>query len=233
MAGFNPNRKKKTYSFNRSQPPQLVSTVVNGKVEYFDETLVTVDTPFYILDTAVSQGNPPPFLPPEYDENTINFNWTDAESVSFSFTFSSRPYLTLEILPADGFENVALFSSYLSTTGFIANVSAPFSGQVVYRAISSAVYPVVVERLVESASFFYTASAGRLPGGTRSEFSATYHELAPVTNPSFVYFTPVDESSHGDADLIVVDTGSYGVTSTVVSFSAPIYNSVHYLVVKP
>ena len=49
MAGFNPNKKKKTYSFNRSQPSKVIATVVDGKVEYFDETLVTVDNPYYIL----------------------------------------------------------------------------------------------------------------------------------------------------------------------------------------
>ena len=63
MAGFNPNRKKKTYSLNRSQPAKVIATVVDGKVEYFDETLVTVDNPYYQLQQAVSQGIPPPAPP--------------------------------------------------------------------------------------------------------------------------------------------------------------------------
>lgn len=236
MAGFNPNRKKKTYSLNRSQPAKVIATIVDGKVEYFDETLVTVDNPYYQLQQAVSQGIPPPPPPPppaEYDEDVIDFTWTDTESVSFNITFSTEPYLTLEVLPADGYENIAFFANNLSTTGFVANVSAPFSGQIVYRAIYSTVFPVVIERVVVSSSFYYTASAGYIPASSNSEFTATYAQLAPATNPSYVFFTPIDDNNNGDAGVAIVDTGSFGLTTTAVTYSAPVYNSIHYFAVKP
>ena len=234
MAGFNPNRKKKTYSFNRSQPSRLVATLVDGKVEYFDETLVSVDSPFYILDTATSQGIPPPPPPPppaQYDEDVIDFIWTDSEPVSFNVVFTQVPYLTLEILPAEGFENVATFASYLTTTGFTANISAPFSGQLVYRAIVASSFPATVERVVASSSFYYTASAGSVAMGSNDTLLASYSSLS--SNPSFVFFTPVDDDNNGDAGVGIVATGSFGLVSTPVTFSAPVYNSVHYLAVKP
>jgi hypothetical protein len=235
MAGFNPNRKKKTYSLNRSQPAKVIATIVDGKVEYFDETLVTVDNPFYQLQTATSQGIPPPPPPPppaEYDEDVIDFLWTDTEAATFNITFSSNPYLTLEVLPADGYENISFFASNLSTTGFIANVSAPFSGQLVYRAIVSPVFPVVIERVVVSSSYYYTASAGYVPAIGSSEFNVSYAQLAPATNPSYVFFTPIDDNNNGDANVAVVDTGSFGLISTEVTYSAPVYNSIHYFAVK-
>lgn len=243
MAGFNPNRKKKTYSLNRSQPAKIVATIVDGKVEYFDETLVTVDNPYYQLQTATSQGLPPPPPPPppaEYDEDVIEFDWTDSETVTFNNIggnpypgFSQTPYLTLEVLPAEGFENIAFFANNLSSTGFIAHVSAPFSGQIVYRAIVSAVFPVVIERVVVSSSFYYTASAGIIPESSNSEFTATYNQLFPATYPTHVFFTPIDDNNNGDAGVAIVATGSFGLTTTEVSYSAPVYNSIHYLAVKP
>ena len=234
MAGYNPNRKKKTYSFNRSQPSKVVATIVNGQVEYFDETLTTVDSPYYVLDQAVSQGLPPPPPPSlaQYDEDVIDFNWTDTETVTFNITFTSNPYLTLEVLPADGMENVSFFASYLSTTGFVANLSAPLSGQLVYRALVTPTFPVIIERVIVSSSFYYTASAGIIPASSNDTFTATYTSVNGVNPPDHIFFTPVDDNNNGDADVAIEETGSMGATSTAVTFSAPVYNSIHYLAVK-
>ena len=233
MAGFNPNRKKKTYSFNRSQTSKVVATVVDGKVEYFDETLVEVDNPFYQLQQATSQGLAPPAPPilAQYDEDVIDFIWTDSETASFNITFTENPFLTLEVLPADGFENIAFFASNLSTTGFVANVSAPFSGQIVYRALVTPTFPVIIERVVVSSSFYYTASAGILPASSNDTFLATYTAVGAIP-PQHIFFTPVDDDNNGDAGVGLEETGSIGMTSTTVTYSAPVYNSIHYLAVK-
>jgi hypothetical protein len=236
MAGFNPNRKKKTYSLQRSQPSKIVATVVDGKVEYFDETLTAVDNPYYVLNQTVSQGiaPPPPPVLAEYDEDVIDFLWTDTESATFNLTggFSSVPYLTLEVLPAEGFENIAFFASNLSTNGFTANVSAPFSGQLVYRALVTPSFPVIIERIVVSSSFYYTASAGILPASSNDTFVATYTSVDGVNPPDHIFFTPVDDDNNGDAGVALEETGSMTATSTALSYSAPVYNSIHYLVVK-
>lgn len=234
MAGFNPNRKKKTYSLNRSQPAKVIATIVDGKVEYFDETLVTVDNPYYQLQQPVSQGVPPPPPPPppaQYDEDVIDFDWTDSETATFNITFTENPYLTLEVLPADGYENIAFFASQVSTTGFVANVSAPFSGQLVYRALVTPVFPVIIERVVVSSSFYYTASAGIIPASSADTFTATYTSLSGSL-PEHIFFTPVDDNNNGDAGVALEETGSMGLTSTAVTYSAPVYNSIHYLAVK-
>jgi hypothetical protein len=47
-----------------------------------------------------------------------------------------------------------------------------------------------------------------------------------------MFFTTRDINSNGDADVAIVGSSSFGLTSTAVSFSAPITNRVYYLAVK-
>lgn len=222
MAGN--NRNKKTYSTNRSQSPKIVNGV--------DITNQTVDNSYFQLGIAQQQGTPP--IPPaEYDENVIDFTWEESKSTSFTFTFSATPIVTLEVLPSDGLENIVAFLGNVTTTGITVNVSAPHTGQIVYRAINASSYPTVISRSVVSTSYYYTASAGYSDLINTSELLVGYSLLASSTSPTNLFITTMDINSNGDADVAVVDTGSYGLTSTPVSFSAPITNRVYYLAVKP
>lgn len=222
MAGN--RRNKKTYSFNRSQPPKIVNGI--------DITNETVDNSYFELGIAQQQGIPP--IPPaEYDENVIDFTWEESRSTSFTFTFSATPIVTLEVLPSDGLENIVAFLGNVTTTGITVNVSAPHTGQIVYRAINASSYPTVISRSVVSTSYYYTASAGYSDLINTSELLVGYSLLASSTSPTNLFITTMDINSNGDADVAVVDTGSYGLTSTPVSLSAPITNRVYYLAVKP
>ena len=226
MAGN--NRNKKTYSYNRSQSSKKVNGV--------DVTVVTVDNPYFVIDVAQEQGippPPPPIPPAEYDENVIDFTWEESKSTSFTFTFSATPIVTLEVLPSDGLENIVAFLGNVTTTGITVNVSAPHTGQIVYRAINASSYPTVISRSVVSTSYYYTASAGYSDLINTSELLVGYSLLASSTSPTNLFITTRDINSNGDADVAVVDTGSYGLTSTPVSLSAPITNRVYYLAVKP
>ena len=221
------NRNKRTYSYNRSQPPRIVGGV--------DITAETVGSSYFELDTAQEQGTPPipPIPPAEYDENVIDFTWEESKSTSFTFTFSATPIVTLEVLPSNGLENIVAFLGNVTTTGITVNVSAPHTGQIVYRAINASSYPRVISRSVVSTSYYYTASAGYSDLINTSELLVGYSLLASSTSPTNLFITTMDINSNGDADVAVVDTGSYGLTSTPVSFSAPITNRVYYLAVKP
>ena len=234
MAGIFRNRKKKTYSYNRSQALRIVSSSVGGSVEYYDETLLSADYPFFVLDLELSQAviRPPPATW-EYDENVVDFDWTDSKSVGFSFTFSARPIITVEILPAGGWENVGIFVRNVTAAGCEIDLSAPLSGQVVYRAIQATPYPTVVSRSVASSSYFYTASAGTLGLVYSDTGMMSYYALGgPGVYPTNMFVTVIDSYGYGDADVAVVATGSYGLTNTPVSLSAPIVNHVNYLAVK-
>lgn len=235
MAGFNRNRKKKTYSFNRSQTSKIISTSFDGKTEFFDETLVIVQNPFFILGTQVSQGvlSPTPFIYGEYDESIINFSWEESKSAPFNITFSASPIVTLEVLPAGGLENIVAFLGNVDGTSLTVNLSAPHSGQIVYRAIYAPSYPAIVSRSVVSTSYFYTASAGYTDLAAQDNFISNYSLLNTGSYPANVFVTTRDINNNGDADVAIVDSGSYGLTSTPISLSAPITNRVYYLAVKP
>ena len=168
----------------------------------------------------------------QYDEDVINFTGTDIKSVGFNITFTGNPYLTLEVLPASGYENIAFFTSNITTTGFTASLSAPFNGQLVYRALyTSASFPVIIARFAVSTSFYYTASAGILPSSSADTFVATYAAVYGGP-PDHIFFTPFDDDNNGDADVALEETGSMGTLSTTLTYSAPVYNSIHYLAVK-
>lgn len=225
MAGN--NRNKKVYVYNRSQSPKIVNGV--------DITTETINNSYFELGAAQEQGiaPSPPILLAEYDENVIDFTWEESKSTSFTFTFSATPIVTLEVLPSDGLENIVAFLGNVTTTGITVNVSAPHTGQIVYRAINASSYPTVISRSVVSTSYYYTASAGYSDLINTSELLVGYSLLASSTSPTSLFITTRDINSNGDADVAVVDTGSYGLTSTPVSLSAPITNRVYYLAVKP
>ena len=198
----------------------------------WQETDAIRNNSYFVIGVAQEQGTPP--IPPaEYDENVIDFTWEESKSTSFSFTFSSTPIVTLEVLPSDGLENIVAFLGNVTSTGLTVNVSAPHTGQIVYRAINASSYPTVVSRSVVSTSYYYTASAGYSDLINTSELLVGYSLLASSTSPTSLFITTMDINNNGDADVAVVDTGSYGLTSTPVSLSAPITNRVYYLAVKP
>lgn len=226
MAGYNPNRKKKTYSFNRSQSPKIVSASINGLTEYFDLTNTTVERPFYYENVPERTGEIPVF----YDEDLIIFNNQDEVLVTFNLTFPDVPAITLEMITEDEQSNVSIFIREPTATSFIACASAPFVGQMVYRAVATRVYPVEVHRTVLSSSFTYILSAKKLYVGNYDSIELPYASFG--SSPTQMFITTVDEGHTGTADLVIVGSGSYGLTQTEVSFSAPVYSTVNYLAIK-
>lgn len=229
MPEFNPRRKKKVYTFGRSQPQQ----VVRSGEEYFDLARTEQAYPFYGLfgpNAAFPTGSAI-VVTGEYDESTITFANTDTGTITFNVTFTSAPVVAVSLIPnGNGLENVVATISSVTTTGCNVSLSAPFGGKLLYRAIYAAVYPAIVERVTASASFYYTASAGTSDLSIGDNFLASYTSLGAT--PTDMFITVEDRNVSGDAVVAVVETGSYGLTSTQVSLSAPITDRVHYIVVK-
>ena len=227
MAGFNPNRKKKTYSFNRSQQTQIVSASFPTGKEYFDLTSTEITYPFYQIQVPVSLFELE--ITGEYDEDFLIFNNLETASKSFNITFTSTPIITLQAFFANQESNVNPFILNVDQYGFTASLSAPLSGQILYRAIYAPTYPTFVIRNVLSSAYKYQASAGYLDI-TSDNAVLTYSAMS--TSPTNIFITTEDINNNQDADVAVVDTGVIGSISTPVSLSAPINNRVHYLVVK-
>lgn len=229
MPEFNPRRKKKVYTFGRSQPQQ----VVRSGDEYFDLARTEQSYPFYELfgSVAAFPTGSAIVVTGEYDESIVTFANTDTANITFNVTFTSTPVVAVSLIPnGNGLENVAATIASVTTTGCTVNLSAPFGGKLLYRAIYAAVYPAIVERVVVSSSFYYTASAGTSDLAAGENFLASYSSLGAA--PTDMFITVEDRNVSGDGMVAVVQTGSYGLTSTQVSLSAPITDRVHYIVVK-
>lgn len=234
MAGYNRNRKKKTYSYTRQQVSRVVvSQPGTEHSEWFDQTRTTeAGYPAHELTHPTVQGDTPHYA--QYDEGVINFNFTDSKTQEFTFEFSNTPVVTLEVLAdtTTGEDNVNVFLTNVTTTEFTVQTSAPLVGQVVYRAIHSNVYPTVVMRNVASSSYAYTASAGYVDWFGADSGELDYLALGPGLFPTNLFVTPRDIRNNHEANVALVGLGTYGSVSTAVSFSAPVSNRINFLAVK-
>ena len=230
MSSFSINRKRKTYSFDRSQTPRVASDGVNsdGSIKYYDETQRALNSPFYILD-----AQPVVTLYGEYDENVINFNGTDSATVTFNIVFSGLPIVTLETLATARYGDVEPYLKTISTSGCTVLLSAPFDGQVVYRAIYAATYPTIVIRRVLSSSYQYYATAGTTNFANTDAGSLSYLALQGGLLPTSLFVTVRDINSNGQlGDVGISEEGALGLVSTTIDFSSPISNQVNYLAVR-
>jgi hypothetical protein len=168
----------------------------------------------------------------EYDENAVIFNWETEKTGSFNISFSGEPIVVLDIIPNADLENINFYLDFVTTpsTQFKIQTSAPFSGSIVYRAIYSPTYPVFVRRDIISSSYFYTASAGYIDISGSSAFTSSYSSLGDF--PTKIFFTPYDTNANNDANVFLVGSGSYGLTSTSGDISANITNRINFLVIK-
>jgi len=237
MAGIaNRNQRKKVYQVGRSQTARPFQVRFDNHVEYFDRTLVIYDqSPFTVLSPF--SYDPATIIYGEYgeyDEDTVEFStFTSIGTKTFNRVFTSTPTVVLSVVDANtGFENINVFLGTVTSTSIEVHTSAPFSGQITYRAIYASSYPIFVSRSVASTSYFYTASAGYVDVVNNNSVNVDYAMLATGSLPTMLFFTTQDISSSGDANVGVAETGSYGLSGSTVELTAPITNRLHYLAVR-
>lgn len=234
MAGIvNRNQRKKVYQVGRSQTARPFQVQFDNNIEYFDRTLVIYDqSPFTVLSPF--SYYPATIIYGEYDEDTVEFStFTSVGTKAFNRVFTSTPTVVLSVVDANtGFENVNVFLGAVTSTSIEVHTSAPFSGQITYRAIYASSYPIFVSRSVASTSYFYTASAGYVDVVNNSSVNVDYSMIATGSLPTMLFFTTQDISGSGDANVGVAETGSYGLSGSTVELTAPITNRLHYLAVR-
>lgn len=239
--GRNPNLFRKTYGFIRRKPDTYTFVDVgSGTTRSFDFQKIVRDRDFFVVDNGgslfvaatpiTSSPEPPPTSSlGEYDEGIVSFNFTDNEYQAFNFTFSSTPYVVFSIAePADqpdieGWENIIAYGLSVSTTGFDIGTSAPYAGNIRYRAVYSATYPVVVTSSFTGSAFMVSANAVTVSG---NEFNIPYTEL--TSSFSRVLFTAFDTLGNGDIDVQL--SSSYADADNVIlTSSAEINSPIHVL----
>lgn len=227
MALYNSSRMRKTYAVGRSQPPRPTFVILGGHTEYFDAASAAVDYSFYSLQ-AVSGviGNT------QYEENVINFVGETNKTITFQNPFISAPIVTLELISADPEANISASLGVDSPTEFTARLSAPFTGQIVYRAVRATAYPTRVYRTPVSAAAIYDVDAGFVDLANSSDTALTYIDLPDHTVTAKLFVTVTDVLRKGNGGVGIVAMSPQGLTTTPVSLSAPITNRLNYIVVK-
>lgn len=231
MAGtqvYGRNNHKKTYQ-DRSQPKSWYQQSYSDTepAEWFDRThLFKISSePFMArnpFETYLDFG--------QYDEDVVLFSGETQKTVTFNVTFDYTPVVVVVNSSTASDSNVNIFVSSPTNTGMVINTSAPFYGQLIYKAIYSITYPIYVRRSPLSSSEIYFAAAGTT-NPSSAEFVVNFASLS--TLPTTMFLLPVDVSGSGTANVSIVATGSLTTTTLPVSLSAQVVNEVHYLAVVP
>jgi hypothetical protein len=227
------NKRRKTYGYERTTP-DVVNVVIDNVTRSFDKNTVVIHRDFFLIRDVFSSSftsGSTPVVYAEYDEDYISFNNTTVNSRSFNITFTGTPYVTLVVEPPSGSNggNIITFLDSHSTTQLTVGVSAPYSGNVRYRAIYSATWPAFVQRNVLEPTLYYTASAGFVDLTYQTGFTASYTSVGSV--PSYVFISTYDNNNNNQADVAFVLTSSYSTTAVSGNVSAPMTDRIYYMAI--
>ena len=223
------NQSKKTYAYVRA-PKQQVTVVYNGVTRSYDAQAMMYHRDFYsIINDAlqVTTFFPTGSASGQYDEALITLNWETSKTATFNINFTSNPIVVLDVIPNTDLENINLVITNVTTSSLSIETSATFSGSIRYRAIYAAAYPVTVARTTLSSAFTYQVSAGYVDLVSSNFFTASYASFG--SPPTSAVFTPYDISGSLTANVALVASSSYGLTSSTGDLSSPITDRINFM----
>lgn len=151
----------------------------------------------------------------QYDEGIIPFtmNGDTFASFNFSFNFSGRPYVVFTIDPnGQNQENIIAYGISVSTTGAYMGISAPYSGNIRYRAVNAPSYPAICSSSYSSA---FTCSAGSAVVVNDTFYTANFTPMAGV---NFFLQTPWDFNNTNTSDVYLSASNiTNGLVDTYIS----------------
>lgn len=219
------NKHKRVYGYERAPAlPFSFTETDTGIQRTFDRNSIVVHRDYFLIRD--SNGI---YAPYEYEEYLINTTGSSG-TVTFLRTggFSGVPIVTLNVdSPAD---NVNLFLTDVTTTGFSFGISSNFSGSLNYKAINAPSYPVTVTR-----SPLYSTTAEIYAGQqteTAISSSTIAYSFASPSIPTSASLTTFDTDT---SVLEYVDTYASGTLSTSgsnVDFSSVFSGILNYIVIK-
>jgi hypothetical protein len=224
----NRNLWRKVYTFRRRKPN--VRQFVDPKTDLsfsldLNQTLRHRD--FFIVQTIVSG----PFVSSiiaEYDEGLIAFDNTTMAAAPFSFCFSDTPdavVLSVESV-SDYSNNIIPYGLGFNSCSMSVGVSAPFSGNIRYRAAYSVDgYPAVATSSFAPGSGSFTVYAGHITASDVTSFTTTY-DVGPM-GPSSFRNSPWDFFTNFGADVFIDKT--VGITGSSGEISAPYNNPIYFI----
>lgn len=230
-------RFRKVYPYGNTRRPDVRSFVdaITNTTKSFDFQKIQHDYPYYSVPTylstswAMSGGiSYATFL-----EATETFTNQTSYTVTFSTPFGGTPYLAFapsqsQFSGSDGQEtpNVAWWVTGLTSGGFTANFSAPFTGKITYRGVyTTGSYPIYVNRSTDLSGSYAWVSAGSSSLTNQSSLSMSFAALPSL--PEFLNYNPVGSTSDelNIGQTIWAVSNSYAVNE----LSAPFTGIIHFL----
>jgi len=184
----------------------------------------------FATSSLVTTSSAPPVNLGEYDEGLIPFDpgYTEA-GFGFNVLFTSLPIITFTVEPAvDSSHNINVFGIQFKTP-YVCNVaiSAPFSGNIRYRAINATSYPATCTSPYTSS---FVASAGQVELAPDSTvFTASFASMG--VTPSEFRISPYEQIGqyYFNNVALKVDHGSLTTTEVAGDISAPYSGVLDYI----
>lgn len=228
-------RFRKVYPFGQSRPPDVRPFVdaATNVTKSFDFQRILREYPYNSVPTYLSTTVSGGISYATFLEATEQFTDQTSYTVTFSTPFSGTPYLAFapsqsQTTGTDGQEtpNVAWWVTGLSSTGFTANFSAPFTGKITYRGVhTTGSYPIYVNRDTDLPGSYAWVSAGSASLSNQSSVSMSFGALPSL--PEYLNYNPVGSTSDelNIGQTIWEVSNSYAVNE----LSSPFTGIVHFL----
>lgn len=219
------NRHRRIYGYERN-PKIPVTFNDNGIERTFDRNALVIHRDYFLI-----KDNNTPFILNEYEELIVPLVDSDYGFISFQKEggFAEVPIVTLEVDPLVA--NVNIFLLEVTRYGFTYGISSTYTGNILYRAISSIVYPTTVERTPQYPSVFAEVFAGQV-----NEYNVTTDNIsfsftsASIPVSSSITTINSDMSPTATADTYMSQSVDY--TSSSIYFSSPYSGSLNYILIK-
>lgn len=225
--GRNRSDWRKVYSYSRRKP-NIIETLDLTTSQSFSYDLQRIirSRDYYVINRAAELDISTSIYMGEYDEGLVSFVDAFSATANFNFVFSGNPDAVVLTMETSGSNNnINFFGTTFSTSSITLGLSAPFTGQIRYRAVYSAAgYPVQVTSSFAPASGTFTLAAGYATNLTTPVFSASFGTLIDGP-PSLFYRTFWDLNSafsFNDVDTVVDSTT---LNTANGRMSAPMTNS--------
>lgn len=172
------NRWRRVYGLQRRRPKNLsIEDPEENETVTFDLQRTQKNYNPYIRKKKFPVR---PFVIGEYIEGTIAFNNEDTKTHTFSESFTNAPIVVLTVEPAnDNSDNIIPFLTNVTKNDINIGLSAPFDGDIRFRAVYSDSYPTIVSSSI-SGSFTVSATRASVPKNATT-FTGSYSELASIS----------------------------------------------------
>jgi hypothetical protein len=185
---------------------------------------VVRDRSFFLINGQPVLTFPTGTLVQFLQENWHTTGSVTSMDISFPTSFNQLPFVAFRLYPEwvlTSGSNVAYWATDITTTGFRANFSAPFEGQLTYRAVyTDGAYPVYVE--TTTGSFAWIAGAS---GSYEYESLVTMSFATLPGIPEEVFSNPIGSGS--DISLnIAQNYAAVGTNYMTINFSFPYSGSL-------